>query len=90
MSEGTFKQMLSPHVSAVGQSFGWGFLIRINEAGVYPGTVGDFFWPGFYGTNFWVDPKRDLYVVFMSQVPAATREKHRKLMRESVYGALLN
>ena len=90
VSEKTFKQMLSPHIPAQGQSFGWGFLIRVNEAWMYPGTVGDFFWAGFYGTYFWVDPKRDFYAVFMSQVPAATREKHRKLMRERVYGALLN
>ncbi len=90
VSEKTFKQMLSPHVPAQGQSFGWGFLIRTNEAWMYPGTVGDFFWAGFYGTYFWVDPKRDFYAIFMSQVPAATREKHRKLMRERVYGALLN
>jgi len=90
VSEKTFKQMLGSHVPALGQSFGWGFLIRTNEASTYPGTIGDFFWAGFYGTYFWVDPKRDFYAVFMSQVPAATREKHRKLMRERVYGALLN
>ncbi len=90
VSAETFKQMLSPHVPAAGQAFGWGFIIRVNEKGVYPGTVGDFGWSGFYGTYFWIDPKRDLYAVLMSQVPAAVREKYRRFMREGVYGALTN
>jgi CubicO group peptidase (beta-lactamase class C family) len=71
-----------------GHSFGLGFAVR-TQAGVapYAGSVGQFFWSGIGGTLFWIDPKEDLFAVFMSQGPGQ-REYFRTLIRSLVYAAL--
>ena len=71
-----------------GHSFGLGFGIRTQE-GIAPfsGSVGQFFWSGMGGTFFWIDPKEDLFAVFMSQAPGQ-RVYTRTLVRNLVYAAL--
>lgn len=71
-----------------GHGFGLGFSVRtsIGEA-AYAGSVGQFFWSGVAGTFFWVDPKEDLFAVFMSQGPGQ-REYFRSLVRSLVYAAI--
>ncbi|MDP1749624.1 MAG: serine hydrolase domain-containing protein [Reyranella sp.] len=74
----------------MGQGFGLGFAIRIDVGrNPLPGTPGDYYWGGAYGTYFWHDPKERLYVVFMMQSPAA-RLRYRYLMRDLVYQAMVN
>jgi CubicO group peptidase (beta-lactamase class C family) len=51
------------------------------------GSVGQFFWSGMGGTFFWIDPKEDLFAVFMSQGPGQ-RVHTRTLVRNMVYAAL--
>jgi CubicO group peptidase (beta-lactamase class C family) len=74
--------------AAMGQGFGLGFAVR-TDAGRNPlqGSVGDYFWGGAHGTFFWIDPKEQLYVVFMMQSPAA-RLPYRYLLRQMVYQAI--
>ncbi len=74
----------------MGQGFGLGFAVR-NDVGrnPLPGTPGDYYWGGAYGTYFWHDPKEHLYVVYMMQSPAA-RLRYRYLMRDLVYQAMVN
>jgi CubicO group peptidase (beta-lactamase class C family) len=71
-----------------GHSFGLGFGVR-TQAGIAPfsGSVGQFFWSGIGGTFFWIDPKEDLFVIFMSQAPGQ-RVYTRTLMRNLVYAAM--
>ena len=71
-----------------GHSFGLGFGVRIEE-GIAPfsGSVGQFFWSGMGGTFFWIDPKEDLFAIFMSQAPGQ-RVYTRTLVRNLVYAAL--
>lgn len=71
-----------------GHGFGLGFAVRtsIGEASV-PGSVGQFFWSGVAGTFFWVDPKEEMFAVFMSQGPGQ-REYFRTLVRSLVYASL--
>ena len=71
-----------------GFGFGLGFAVR-TEPGVAPqlGSVGEYFWSGAGGTTFWVDPKEDLFVVFMMQSPAQ-RLRYRIALHNMVYGAL--
>ncbi|MGA8903070.1 serine hydrolase domain-containing protein [Bradyrhizobium sp.] len=71
-----------------GHSFGLGFGIRTQE-GIAPfsGSVGQFFWSGMGGTFFWIDPKEDLFAVFMSQAPGQ-RVYTRTLVRNLVYAAI--
>ena len=71
-----------------GHSFGLGFGVR-TQRGIAPfmGSVGQFFWSGMGGTFFWIDPKEDLFAVFMSQGPGQ-RVHTRTLVRNLVYAAL--
>lgn len=75
--------LLSP-----GHGFGLGFAVR-RETGIapFPGSVGQYFWSGIAGTFFWIDPKEDLFAVFMSQGPGQ-RDYTRTLVRDLVYAAV--
>ena len=79
---------LQSHLVPAGHSFGLGFAVR-TRAGMAPfaGSVGQFFWSGMAGTFFWIDPKEELFAVFMSQGPGQ-REYFRTLLRSLVYAAL--
>ena len=80
---------LSGHLVALpGYSFGLGFAVRMLE-GVAPfaGSVGEFSWGGIAGTSFWIDPREELFAVFMSQGPGQ-RQYLRSLLRSLVYAAV--
>jgi CubicO group peptidase (beta-lactamase class C family) len=79
---------LQSHLVPAGHSFGLGFAVR-THAGMapFPGSVGQFFWSGMAGTFFWIDPKEELFAVFMSQGPGQ-REYFRTMLRSLVYAAL--
>jgi len=54
-----------------------------------PGTPGEFFWGGAASTAFWIDPKEDLAVVFMTQVMGTdARLTLRRDLRTLVYSAM--
>ncbi|HLZ04629.1 MAG TPA: serine hydrolase domain-containing protein [Bradyrhizobium sp.] len=94
----TLELMASNHLSAdvkikgdflpPGHSFGLGFAVRL-ETGMAPilGSAGQFFWSGMAGTFFWIDPKEDLFAVFMMQGPGQ-RQHTRTLVRNLVYAAV--
>ena len=73
---------------APGHGFGLGFAVR-HSAGIAPfsGSAGQFFWSGMGGTFFWIDPKEELFAVFMSQAPGQ-RDYTRTLVRNLVYAAV--
>jgi CubicO group peptidase (beta-lactamase class C family) len=74
----------------MGQGFGLGFAVRTDQGrNPLPGSPGDYYWGGAYGTYFWHDPRERMYVVFMMQSPAA-RLRYRYLMRDLVYQAMVN
>jgi CubicO group peptidase (beta-lactamase class C family) len=70
-----------------GSGFGLGFAIRI-EPGKSPadGSVGEMNWSGAGGTTFWIDPKQDMFVVFMAQT-VAQRDRLRLALKDIVYRA---
>lgn len=71
-----------------GIGFGLGFAVRTQEGQApFPGSVGQYFWSGMGGTFFWIDPKEELFAVFMSQGPGQ-REYTRTLVRDLVYAAV--
>ena len=80
---------LNGHLVALpGHSFGLGFAVRTHEGlAPFAGSVGQFFWSGIGGTFFWIDPKEDLFAVFMAQGPGQ-REYLRTLVRSLVYAAV--
>ncbi|MGQ0578359.1 MAG: serine hydrolase domain-containing protein [Betaproteobacteria bacterium] len=73
-----------------GYGFGLGFGTRV-EVGQseWPGTPGEFYWGGYAGTYFWVDPLEDLVPVMMSQEPVR-RPHYRSLLRNLVYQAIID
>ena len=73
----------------IGYGFGLGVAVR-KATGVSPliGSTGDFSWGGAYGTNFWVDPKEELVVVFMAHAPGAIRVHYRQLLNSLVMQAI--
>jgi CubicO group peptidase (beta-lactamase class C family) len=71
-----------------GIGFGLGFAVRTQQGlAPFPGSVGQYFWSGMGGTFFWIDPKEELFAVFMSQGPGQ-REYTRTLVRNLVYAAV--
>jgi len=76
---------------SLGQSFGLGFAVRTQSGPhPFPGSPGDFFWAGIYGTYFWVDPQEKLFAVMMLQMPFEQSGYYRRTLRELVYGALVH
>jgi hypothetical protein len=47
-----------------------------------------FSWPGASGTNWWVDPREELTVVFMAHTPGPIRWKYRQMINALVYQSL--
>jgi len=69
-----------------GQGFGLGFAVR-KDAGrnFLPGSPGEYYWVGAFGTAFWVDPSEKLVTVMMVQIPLAQGRHYRSLLRNLVY-----
>ena len=72
-----------------GYGFGLGFATRIDRGqSEWPGSPGDFYWAGYAGTYFWIDPEQELVPVLMSQEPLR-RQYYRVQLRNLVYQAIL-
>jgi CubicO group peptidase (beta-lactamase class C family) len=72
-----------------GYGFGLGFAVRTDRgAADYNGSVGDYFWGGYAGTYFWIDPKEGLVVVFLTTEPVR-RAQYRTALRQLVYQAIV-
>lgn len=87
---GEYTAVLGPGapMPQLGQDFGLGLCLRTRPQGnPWPGSVGDFSWPGISGALFWCDPVHALTVVVMLQAPSL-RLRYRALCRELVYAAL--
>ena len=70
-----------------GFGFGLGFAVRTEPGvSVMEGSVGEMNWSGAGGTTFWVDPKEEMFVVFMSQT-VQHRGRHRAALKNLVYGS---
>jgi CubicO group peptidase (beta-lactamase class C family) len=74
--------------NGIGFSIGCGVTLDTAKTRV-PGTAGEFFWGGAASTAFWIDPKEDLAVVFMTQVMGTdARLTLRRDLRTLVYSAM--
>ena len=74
---------------AMGQGFGLGFAVR-TETGQnpLPGSTGSFYWTGSSGTTFFIDPKQQLIIIMMVQVPFSAVTFYRHQVRYLAYQAL--
>ena len=74
----------------VGQGFGLGFVVRTQEGrNPMPGSPGEYFWAGIWGTAFWVDPKEKLVTVLMMQAAPLQARYYRSLIRNLTSQALI-
>ena len=72
-----------------GYGFGLGFAVRLDQGeSPWMGTPGEFFWGGYAGTFFFVDPKQELVPILMFQAPEK-RQHYRVLFRDVVYQAIV-
>jgi CubicO group peptidase (beta-lactamase class C family) len=90
----TVELMTADHLGvmpgmAPGYGFGLGFGVR-REIGIanVPGSVGEYFWSGFGGTAFWIDPQERLVAVLMMQ-NVQDRNHYRRLFQTLVMQALV-
>ncbi|MFL5295348.1 MAG: serine hydrolase domain-containing protein [Phenylobacterium sp.] len=70
-----------------GMGFGLGFSLVTDDKLQRPGN-GTFSWWGIAGTEFWVDPKNDVFMIFMVQAADRAMEYQRK-NRAWIYDALI-
>ena len=101
LGRATVAQMSSDHLGDIrvaspilprGYGFGLGFAVR-KETGVnwVTGSAGEYRWGGAAGTAFWVDPKEQMIVVWMTQAqPGPRRGEDRDLFRQLVQAALVD
>jgi CubicO group peptidase (beta-lactamase class C family) len=73
-----------------GYGFGLGFAVRKDPGqSEWPSSVGEFYWAGYAGTYFWIDPKEQLVPIYMSQEPNR-RQHYRVILRDLVYQSLVD
>lgn len=75
-------------LGTAGYSHGLGVGVRTADGAGLPGSVGEITWAGTGGTYFWIDPKEQLAVVYLTQRPGASRSQYRRLIRQLVYQAI--
>ena len=102
----TVKQMIANHlpgdlasmgqpvfseVSFKGIGFGLGVwsMLNPNLAGL-SGSMGDYGWGGAASTVFWVDPKEEMIVLFLTQLLPSSHYPLRKELRALTYQALMD
>ena len=72
-----------------GYEFGLTMAVRTSAGGpTMMGAPGIYTWSGASGTEFWVDPKEQLVVVFMSAGPGTIRWHYRRMINALVYQSL--
>jgi CubicO group peptidase (beta-lactamase class C family) len=74
--------------AGVGFSLGCGVNVDVAKTRL-PGSLGEYFWGGAAATAFWIDPREELTVVFMTQVIGSpARLTLRRDLRTLVYSAM--
>jgi CubicO group peptidase (beta-lactamase class C family) len=72
-----------------GVGFGLGFSVVKDPAKtMIPGSVGEAAWGGMASTAFWLDPKEDMFAIFMTQLMPSSAYPVRRQLRTMVYSAL--
>lgn len=73
-----------------GVGFGLGFASTMGQ--VQTGTLGtgDYYWGGAASTIFWIDPKEDLSVVFMTQLMPSGTFNFRGQLKSIIYASIID
>jgi len=71
-----------------GTGFGLGFATTLDAVSAGGFGAGDFFWGGMASTIFWVDPKEDMVVIFMTQLIPSATFNFRGQLKNIIYSAI--
>jgi CubicO group peptidase (beta-lactamase class C family) len=72
-----------------GTGFGLGFAVVMDPVkAMSPSTAGEYFWGGAASTAFWIDPKEELIVIFMTQLLPSSAYPVRRELRTLIYSAI--
>ncbi|MFN3523186.1 MAG: serine hydrolase domain-containing protein [Phenylobacterium sp.] len=82
---GTFSETANE-----GVGFGLGFASTMGQVETGSLGAGDYYWGGAASTIFWVDPKEDLVVVFMTQLMPSGTFNFRGQLKSIVYSAIVD
>lgn len=72
-----------------GVGFGLGFASTMDEVTTGSLGSGDYYWGGAASTIFWVDPKEDLIVVFLTQLMPSGTFNFRGQLKNIIYSAIV-
>jgi CubicO group peptidase (beta-lactamase class C family) len=85
----TLSRSLFSEVAFDGVGFGLGFSVTMDSAKtLLPGTAGEYAWGGAASTAFFIDPKEELIVIFMTQLIPSNFYSIRRELRTLVYSAI--
>ena len=73
-----------------GVGFGLGFAMTLSEVETGALGEGDYYWGGAASTIFWVDPREDLVVIFMTQLMPSATFNFRGQLKNIVYSAIVD
>ncbi len=73
-----------------GVGFGLGFAMSLGQVEIGALGAGDYYWGGAASTIFWVDPKEDLSVIFMTQLMPSGTFNFRGQLRNIIYSAIVD
>ncbi|HEY5107961.1 MAG TPA: serine hydrolase domain-containing protein [Caulobacteraceae bacterium] len=73
-----------------GIGFGLGFASTMDEVKVGGLGAGDYYWGGAASTIFWVDPREDMTVVFMTQLMPSGAFNFRGQLKSIIYSAIVD
>lgn len=80
---------LFSEATLAGTGFGLGFAVVMDPAkSLSPSTAGEYYWGGAASTAFWIDPKEELAVIFMTQLLPSSAYPIRRELRTLVYAAV--
>jgi len=82
---GTFSETANE-----GVGFGLGFASTMSQVETASLGAGDYYWGGAASTIFWVDPKEDLAVVFMTQLMPSGTFNFRGQLKSLIYSAIVD
>jgi CubicO group peptidase (beta-lactamase class C family) len=74
-----------------GQGFGLGFAVLLDQTvAQIIGTPGEFYWGGAASTAFFVNPKEDLIMIFLTQLRPSSTYPIRRELRTTIYASIID
>jgi len=73
-----------------GIGFGLGFAMTLDDVAAGSIAAGDYYWGGAASTIFWVDPREDLVVIFMTQLIPSATFNFRGQLKNIIYSAIVD